>query len=143
MKYRSLLIAAVLALAAVSWIIDRSRLNSEIATFKRDLKEQELLQDVAEFKLFNELKPGQAVDSHLAIRALADDVIRPGHPGFDLCCNMLEEQFPEVSASFEDCETYVFDVSLDAVPFRGGSYLVVTRGNCILLAFQYVATIGG
>ncbi len=35
------------------------------------------------------------------------------------------------------------DVSLDAVPFHGGSYWIVTRDNAILLAFQFEATIGG
>ena len=143
MKYRYALIAAVFLLLAISWLVDRSRLLREIARLESNFAEQETRQDAAELKLFNELMPGQTVDAHPSIHMLADDIIRPGHPGFDYCCAFLAEQFPDTSESFDDCETFVFDVSLDAVPFHGGSYWVVARDNRILLTFPYMTIIGG
>ena len=143
MKYRYAVLAGVFLLLATFWLADRSRLQSRIVTLESGFAEQEMRQDAAELRLFNQLTPGQTVDTHPDIHFLADDIIRPGHSGFDYCTAFLAEQFSDASDSFDDCEIFVFDVSLDAVPFRGGSYWIVTRDNAILLAFQFEATIGG
>ena len=81
----------------------------------------------------------QTDSGNVMLRVISKKSIIPA----DISEGQLAEQFPDTSESFHDCETFIFDVSLDAVPFRGGSYWIVTRDNCILLVFQYEATIGG
>ncbi|MCO8123218.1 hypothetical protein NHH03_15830 [Stieleria sp. TO1_6] len=143
MKYRYALVAVAFLLVAVFWIVDRSHLVSEIAGLKSNFTQQELRQDAVELKLFNELTVGQSVDATPLIHALADDLIRPGHAGFRYCCAFLAEHFPDASQSYDDCEIIVFDVSLEAVPFRGGSYWIVTQDGCVVLTFPFMTTIGG
>ena len=143
MKYLLGAFAVLTLLLTIGWRIDRTRLLQEVASLERRFAEQERNQDAAELKLFKELTVGQAVDASPGIRLLADDTIRPGHDAFDFCSAFLAEHFPDSSEQFGDCEIVVFDVSVDAVPFQGGSYWIVIRDNRILLAFPYMTIIGG
>ncbi|MDM4017896.1 hypothetical protein [Roseiconus lacunae] len=143
MRYLCRLLVIALLLISVGWRFDRQNLKTELDEIRHRSHEIESRQDAIEFCLFRKIRSEPALVSFAELRAFADDIIAIGHSDFDLYCEVIADYSVDTPKNLHECEILVFDVSLEAVPFHGGSYWVVIQDQSILIAFQASAIIGG